>query len=51
MYTVLVEIIRDSKFFYFFQRSRIIWSKFQDHELFGTYVYARGEVNAKPGHA
>ena len=34
--TVLVEIIRDSKNKYFFQRSRIIWSKFQDRELLGS---------------
>ena len=40
VHTVLVEIIRDSKNKYFFQRSRIIklwWSKCQDRKLLGSW--------------
>ena len=45
--TVLAEIIRDSKNFFFFRDREVLWSKFQDRELLGSpiirhiYVYIR----------
>ena len=45
--TVLVEIIRDSKNKYFFQRSRIIWSKFQDRELLGSRIIRHVHVRVR----